>query len=310
MTKVLKFLRSERFRKISAAVLLVVVICSFFTFSVSAEDSSVVYQTLAPISCNFHGQDFMLQAFPNTSGPEVLDALLLDSVDVIDYLISGDYTLLSDRIKYMDYGGVRDVPYIEFYLLCPFSRVTINGKGPYYGASGNSSGHTAVLNNLNRFVVSGVDSSYVSGSTYSYLFALTLYDLNGSDSYDAGYRSGLNEGYDLGFSAGKYSDAAKDLWYQDGYDRGFTVGVNSQDAKDLWYQDGYDTGYYQGRNSTDSENLGHNLLGDTLSAPMKALNQFTLYESSSGFTVTLGLVVGGAISLMLFIAFLKIFAGG
>lgn len=99
----------------------------------------------------------------------------------------------------------------------------------------------------------------------------------------------------------QYSDGSG---YYDGYSQGFS------DGQILGYDSGYNDGYSDGRSSTDSENLGQNLLGDTLSAPLRALNQFTLYESTSGFKVTLGLVVGGAISLTLFIAFLKIFTGG
>ena len=66
--------------------------------------------------------------------------------------------------------------------------------------------------------------------------------------------------------------------------------------------------------STDSANLGQNLIGDTLSAPMDGLNDFVLYDSDGpdgdAKPITLGLIVGGAIALTLFMAFLKLFAGG
>lgn len=124
--------------------------------------------------------------------------------------------------------------------------------------------------------------------------SLRLYNwiLNNSEDVTdtADYERGLLAGYGEGYSSG----------YDVGYDQGYSEA----------YDDGYSVGYEDGAASNSSENFGKNLLGDTLSAPMDALNQFTLYESSSGFKVTLGLVVGGAISLTLFIAFLKIFAGG
>lgn len=72
------------------------------------------------------------------------------------------------------------------------------------------------------------------------------------------------------------------------------------------YNDGYIDGYDVG----SSQTFGDNMLGETLAAPFNALNSFVLYESTNGFQVTLGGVVGAVIALTLFLAFLKIFAGG
>lgn len=75
------------------------------------------------------------------------------------------------------------------------------------------------------------------------------------------------------------------------------------------YHDGYLEGYNFGISQNSSTSFGENLIGETLAAPFKGLNQFILYEGPNG-SVSLGLVLGGVICLSLFIAFLKIFAGG
>lgn len=114
---------------------------------------------------------------------------------------------------------------------------------------------------------------------------------NNSDEYNQGYEAGYNAGYNYGYSQGQIFGNASG--YQDGYDTG------------------YNQGYDEGVSSTGSQQLGKNLLVDTLTAPMNALNEFVLYESSDGlFEISLGDIVGGVIAFSLFIAFLKLFAGG
>lgn len=76
------------------------------------------------------------------------------------------------------------------------------------------------------------------------------------------------------------------------------------------YNDGYASGYDDGLTASDSAILGQNLIGDTLSAPMTALNSFVLYTTPSGVPISLGLVLGSVIAFTFFIAFLKLFAGG
>lgn len=119
----------------------------------------------------------------------------------------------------------------------------------------------------------GVSYPYLIGNQYQY-------------GYDKGYQSGESDGYFRG--------------KQDGYNEG--ILVDNEQA--------YNEGYYNGQQDIDSGTWGENLLGHTLSAPIRALNQFTLVTTPSGFNITLGLVVGCAIALTLFIAFLKLFAGG
>ena len=92
--------------------------------------------------------------------------------------------------------------------------------------------------------------------------------------------------------------------YNEGYDEGFSNG------EEQGYAYGYRDGYLEGINVDASENFGQNLIGDTLAAPFQALNSFVLFTSPSGVDVSLGFIFGGVIALLLFIAFLKMFAGG
>lgn len=105
-------------------------------------------------------------------------------------------------------------------------------------------------------------------------------------------------------------DVTESFEYERGYLLGMQQGIDSEDAKKKWYQSGYDEGLEDGINSSGSSSLGQNLIGDTLSAPFRALNGFTLFEAPNGTTITLGIVFGGMLGFVLFIAFLKLFAGG
>lgn len=119
------------------------------------------------------------------------------------------------------------------------------------------------------------------GVEYSYLIG---------DQFRYGYNKGVADGEAYGYEQGRI----------EGYHQG--ILVDNEQA--------YNEGYFNGQKDIDSGEWGVNLLGHTLSAPIRALNQFTLVTTPSGFNITLGLVVGCAIALTLFIAFLKLFAGG
>lgn len=105
-------------------------------------------------------------------------------------------------------------------------------------------------------------------------------------------------------------DVTESFEYERGYLIGMQQGIDSDDAKKKWFQNGYDEGLQDGINSSGSSSLGQNLIGDTLSAPFRALNGFTLFEAPNGTTITLGIVFGGMLGFVLLIAFLKLFAGG
>lgn len=95
--------------------------------------------------------------------------------------------------------------------------------------------------------------------------------------------------------------------YNAGFEKGKQAGLS--EGREIGYSEGYDVGkaegIEEGRNFTGSQNLGANLLGDTISAPFSALDQFVIYGS-----ISLLDVLGACISLSLLIAFLKMFAGG
>lgn len=138
---------------------------------------------------------------------------------------------------------------------------------------GFDEGHMNYANNINRLMFNS--SVWLSPSLMM-------------PAYNEGYETGNNDGYSVG------------------YDTGYDAGYSSAELADP----DFDAGYQQAVEDLGDGTFGQNLLGATLGAPMKALNEFVLYESAGGDRLTLGLVVGGVICLSLFIAFLKIFAGG
>lgn len=120
------------------------------------------------------------------------------------------------------------------------------------------------------------------------------YEQGYTDGYTTGYNNGRNEGYILG--------------HNDGYDAGYEAGEQAS------YDTGYTEGFNQGINTNESANLGKNLIGDTLSAPLEALNQFTIVswitQDGTAINITLGSLISACIGVLLVIWFLKMFAGG
>lgn len=287
MKKIKSFFKSKTFGKIFAITLIFAVLVSSFVISSSA---SVVigYQSIDPINIYNYGGDVTVSAFP---GPHTVS---------IYYQASGSFTTYRTYLNNDDYFNDEnthlkikslnntDVVYFQMALSCNYSTILVNGSR-YPGSSTTlGSSITANLFDVTEFISSPVSSTFDSSTTYYYMFDIILSNYS---EIEQARQDGYNQGYSVGF------------------EQGYTNGTGSQVVQNA-RDEGYRDGYAAGRESTDSGNLGENLLGDTLSAPMDALNDFTLYESSSGFNVTLGLVVGGAICLTLLIAFLKIFAGG
>lgn len=121
-------------------------------------------------------------------------------------------------------------------------------------------------------------SSSPSSTTTTYTRRLYLYEYN----TESAWREGFDAGYDAGLASGKQTG----------------------------YNEGYDDGLADGLNSSESASLGSNLLGQTLAAPMNALNQFVLITLPNGANITLGMILGSMIALIVLLAFLKLFAGG
>ena len=119
-----------------------------------------------------------------------------------------------------------------------------------------------------------------------------------SDGYNTGYTTGYNTGKNEGYVIG----------HNDGYDAGYEAGF------EVSYDSGYTDGYNEGVNTTDSANLGKNLIGETLSAPIEGLKQFKLinWVTENGKTISISLlsVLSAALGVTLVIWFLKLFAGG
>lgn len=286
-SKLFKILQT-RFAKILASFLIFVVLISSFAIYSFADDTSY-YLTIVPISFNNFGRLTSVASFQNS---RTIDLAYYDSstqqdyrtsLNRNDYLVNDTSTLFTKTV----YGV--SVEYFTISVFCQYDAIYVNSV--VYDQATASSGSHALLMNPFQFVCYPVTNSAIGGYNTFYFDVVVSIDELTAEAYDRGFESGLTEGY------------------QNGFDLGYESGSSSQAIQNA-RDEGYNQGVADGRTMTDSQNLGSNLLGDTLNAPMKALNDFVIYESTNGFEVTLGLVVGGAISLTLFIAFLKIFAGG
>lgn len=308
--KLITFVNKHKCSKIFAAFGIVAVLLSCMIIpSFAAEDTT--FQTIAPITFNDFSGNVTAVAFPGAH----TEQLYIKSDGTVsvekDYLNYTDYnTNSATRIKTMTYNGAT-VSYFELYVYCNYSSIYVNYY-PYDASISGSSNY--ILTDINSFVVAPLEHTYNSSTQYSYRFSIILYTRSAYDAgYEEGYAAGQEAGYDAGYTAGGQDGyvAGEEYGYSNGYTTG--VGVGYDQGYNAGSQAGYDQGFAAGAESTDSGNLGHNLLGDTLNAPMNALNNFTIYDpdpSDNSPGITLGLVVGGVICLSLFIAFLKIFAGG
>lgn len=266
----------KRILAVSACVLVllsVIIVPSF------ADDS---FQSITPIEFNDFSGSIEATAFPGANSLP----LISNTTVYRDYLYQGDYHNNNGvRVKYGDlYGNGSSVPYIQIYLVCNYQSVYVNSVA--YNASDSTSSANANPINLlylDRFVCYPAQASY--GNTGYYIFNIVL-----------GIYGDYNSGYQAGFEDGKVS----------GYDEGYHAGLMTNPS----YDEAYNAGYADGVGEISSGEWGANLLGDTLSAPIKALNEFVIVTTPSGFDITLGLVVGCTIALTLFLAFLKMFAGG
>lgn len=96
----------------------------------------------------------------------------------------------------------------------------------------------------------------------------------------------------------KMIQSAEDKAYKNGYQQGT---LNS---------DNYKKGYNDAARSMSDGTFGENFLGNLFSAPVRALNSFTLITTPGGVEITLGGILAACIALTVFIAFLKLYAGG
>lgn len=202
----------------------------------------------------------------------------------------GNYYLYEPSYVTIDYSyseGIRTATFTTSTTV-PFTFLTVTSVGSATSVEINSS-----FADVNELIPSNATLQlYITPSTFNGRLG-NLYNLFGSAQV-TDYNS-FNQGYSVG----------EDVGYAAGEEYGYSQGLMNSD-----YGDAYNKGYADAEADIDSGEWGANLLGDTLSAPIEALNSFVLVSTPSGYDITLGLVVGCVIALTLFIAFLKLFAGG
>lgn len=96
----------------------------------------------------------------------------------------------------------------------------------------------------------------------------------------------------------KVIEAEKEKAYKNGYEQG---QLNS---------DNYKKGFNDATRTMSDQTFGENFLGNLFSAPLRALNSFTLITTPNGVDITLGGILAACIALIVFVAFLKLYAGG
>ena len=216
----------------------------------------------------------------SSSDPIIPDSSIVQDID-FGSLKCDDYDRFEINVAHFD-----EYPDVLYIYYCDVEDTFYNQAG---SNEGNADGSTF-----------WEDDGYRSLEVYedtvvSYNFFIWFNAQYSVDSdYDDGFLAGWDDGYSVGYIEGKFAGE------KSGYDSGYVSGYNT----------GYTDGIEIGRQATDSANFGQNLIGDTLNAPIRALNSFTLFTAPNGTTVTLGMVVGAMIALTLFIVFIRMFAGG
>lgn len=92
--------------------------------------------------------------------------------------------------------------------------------------------------------------------------------------------------------------SAEEKAYKNGYEQGQLASDN------------YKKGFNDATRTMSDQTFGENFLGNLFSAPLRALNSFTLITTPNGVDITLGGILAACIALTVFIAFLKLYAGG
>lgn len=161
-------------------------------------------------------------------------------------------------------------------------------------------------------------STFMESSNPNYSWLITTYYPNafavglatgltaeGFPSWSEGYNSGYSDGYNIGHDAG----------FSEGYESGFADGYESgvSEAPDVDQNAAFENGYQAALNDIESGDFGRNLLGGFLSAPLEALQSFTLvnWETANGdvISISVGTILSAIVGLGLLSWFLKLFAG-
>lgn len=280
MKKILVKFRKSKWSKVFACCLICTVFISMFSISSSAAS---IYDTAKFTYSFYQGAASLIHGASGTtlykSGTSYVSSVNFNNVQLAGSLYDPTHF------------------YYVISISCNFSSITVNGES-YDGVLYSPDRNYISYSESKTYSFVGSSSNYSKDVSYAYFICIPVMN---TDS--------LSNDYQAGFHAGVQSEDAKKLWYNSAFEN----GIISQDAKNKWYPQGYDAGYAaglaDGSNANASQKLGQNLIGDTLSAPIRAINSITLFTAPNGVTVTLGSVFGALIGLSLFLAFLKMFGG-
>ena len=206
------------------------------------------------------------------------------AVDVHEYK-SGEYLVWDNTIEVLNFSEQRHIIYLDFYAPLleesfvgfVISKDVYSGNSKFLGYLRSDGTEKGVYRDVPREDNSG----WVDGNCRIIQFQQDVTEKI------------LNVWFDLwGVQGDSNTVEVFDSAYQTGYDIGYNVG------------------FVRGRNEGQSEDFGFNFLGDTLSAPIRALDNLVLFESNSGFRITVWGVFSTVVGISLFIWFMKMFAGG
>ena len=273
-----RFMKSK-WSKILCCVMICCVLISLFTISASAEEPNDFSFNYTTLSFSYDLPDNVYSTYPRLYVSRFAGDIVENGsvVSTLRLYLPGKLDVPIYSLNLNDYPDYVDPENLTFTIssLSYFPEMYVNGK-LYQGSLTRD-----VFYNL-----SSPDDSYHFSANYTDNTSIKYY-------------------YNFVIPAISSSD------YNDYFVSGFLAGVNSQQAYDKYYFSGYDYGYSvgleHGLTSSGSGSFGQNLLGDTLSAPMKALNNFTLFVAPNGSSVTLGGIIGAVIGLSLLLVFLSFF---
>lgn len=245
----------------------------------------------------------------------VLLALPLSAAEPLTggWLITLPNFVPNDPVQYnlttIQYNG-GDLRYDDFYITDVVIVVT-NEDGQCYRMTSESAYSNSNLNRLvtpygwiengatDNIVCVNADES-VAFNAYAGTSVRIYYKSGSINPYGAGsvtytpYATNFNE------TVGPMVEDSYQLGYNNGYQNGMTT--DNQIA--------FNEGYATAIGELEDGEFASNFLGDVLFAPIKAINDFQLFQLPGGTVVTLGGLFFVGLSLCLIFLVLRYFAGG
>lgn len=203
-------------------------------------------------------------------------------------------------------------------------RVSFDSSTYVVNSSTVSSNFYPIDGYFDHLVIGTITNKYGSAPLYYYSqcgysdFSVAVDYRSFANSYSRGYMAAGDIAFDAGYELGK--EHGIEEGYDYGYNRGETDGFAA--GQKVGYEAGlkaenneaFQNGYNKAVSEIDSGEFGRNFLANVFNAPMHAMNEFVIasWQTPGGDTmhITLGLVLGSVIGLMIFVWFLKMFAGG